>query len=158
MIVNCKAIILLLEIFIEFRWVFDLVFNEMLPNSNEACVSSCFSCFCALAFLNSYLGVVYCLFRYVHKRFSQQYKATIGADFVTKELQRDDRLVTLQVGSLCYFQLSCSAYPKLNLNDRKWLRNLVCGPDFTLVMGLWPTMYEGLIYSLHLFSRYFSLV
>ncbi|KAI8531593.1 hypothetical protein RHMOL_Rhmol11G0148500 [Rhododendron molle] len=34
---------------------------------------------------------------YVHKRFSQQYKATIGADFVTKELQIDDRLVTLQI-------------------------------------------------------------
>ena len=31
-------------------------------------------------------------------KFSQQYKATIGADFVTKELQIDDRLVTLQVG------------------------------------------------------------
>lgn len=35
--------------------------------------------------------------RYVHKKFSQQYKATIGADFVTKELQMDDRLVTLQI-------------------------------------------------------------
>lgn len=35
--------------------------------------------------------------RYVHKKFSQQYKATIGADFVTKELQIDDRAVTLQI-------------------------------------------------------------
>lgn len=35
--------------------------------------------------------------RYVNNKFSQQYKATIGADFVTKELQIDDRLVTLQV-------------------------------------------------------------
>lgn len=35
--------------------------------------------------------------QYVHKRFSSQYKATIGADFVTKELQVDDRLVTLQI-------------------------------------------------------------
>ncbi|RZB88501.1 Ras-related protein Rab7 isoform A [Glycine soja] len=35
--------------------------------------------------------------QYVHKKFSQQYKATIGADFVTKELQIDDRLVTLQI-------------------------------------------------------------
>lgn len=41
-----------------------------------------------------------CLLRYVHKKFSQQYKATIGADFVTKELQIDDRLATLQVGFL----------------------------------------------------------
>ncbi|XP_020866409.1 ras-related protein RABG3b isoform X2 [Arabidopsis lyrata subsp. lyrata] len=34
---------------------------------------------------------------YVNNKFSQQYKATIGADFVTKELQIDDRLVTLQI-------------------------------------------------------------
>lgn len=30
-------------------------------------------------------------------QFSNQYKATIGADFLTKELQIDDRLVTMQV-------------------------------------------------------------
>ncbi|CAN6442269.1 unnamed protein product [Victoria cruziana] len=35
--------------------------------------------------------------QYVHKKFSNQYKATIGADFVTKELQVEDRLVTLQI-------------------------------------------------------------
>ncbi|KAJ9177699.1 hypothetical protein P3X46_012889 [Hevea brasiliensis] len=35
--------------------------------------------------------------QYVYKKFSQQYKATIGADFVTKELQVDDNLVTLQI-------------------------------------------------------------
>lgn len=37
------------------------------------------------------------LFRYVHNKFSQQYKATIGADFVTKEVLIEDRLVTLQI-------------------------------------------------------------
>jgi len=37
------------------------------------------------------------LARYVHKKFSQQYKATIGADFVTKEVLIEDRLVTLQI-------------------------------------------------------------
>jgi len=36
-------------------------------------------------------------FRYVHKKFSMQYKATIGADFVTKELQIGEKLVTLQI-------------------------------------------------------------
>ncbi|KAF2612706.1 hypothetical protein F2Q70_00009157 [Brassica cretica] len=36
------------------------------------------------------------ILRYVHKKFSLQYKATIGADFVTKELQIGDKLVTLQ--------------------------------------------------------------
>jgi len=39
------------------------------------------------------------LARYVHKKFSQQYKATIGADFVTKEVLIEDRLVTLQVSA-----------------------------------------------------------
>jgi GTPase SAR1 family protein len=36
--------------------------------------------------------------QYVNKKFSSQYKATIGADFLTKEVQVDDRLVTMQVG------------------------------------------------------------
>jgi Ras-related protein Rab-7A len=35
--------------------------------------------------------------QYVNKRFSNQYKATIGADFLTKEVMIDDKLVTLQV-------------------------------------------------------------
>ena len=35
--------------------------------------------------------------QYVNKRFSAQYKATIGADFLTKEVMIDDKLVTLQV-------------------------------------------------------------
>ncbi|MED6213536.1 hypothetical protein PIB30_094314 [Stylosanthes scabra] len=35
--------------------------------------------------------------QYVYRKFSQHYKATIGADFVTKELQLDDKLVTLQI-------------------------------------------------------------
>ncbi|THU54639.1 hypothetical protein C4D60_Mb10t27270 [Musa balbisiana] len=34
---------------------------------------------------------------YVNKKFSNQYKATIGADFLTKEVQIDDRLFTLQI-------------------------------------------------------------
>jgi Ras-related protein Rab-7A len=35
--------------------------------------------------------------QYVHRRFSNQYKATIGADFLTKEVMIDDKLVTLQI-------------------------------------------------------------
>lgn len=38
--------------------------------------------------------------QYVNKRFSNQYKATIGADFLTKDIMIDDRLVTMQVGIL----------------------------------------------------------
>lgn len=34
----------------------------------------------------------------VNKRFSAAYKATIGADFLTREVMVDDRLVTMQVG------------------------------------------------------------
>ncbi|KAF3660676.1 Ras-related protein Rab7 [Capsicum annuum] len=37
------------------------------------------------------------LYRYVNKKFSNQYKATIGADFLTKEVQFEDRLFTLQI-------------------------------------------------------------
>jgi hypothetical protein len=33
----------------------------------------------------------------VNKKFSAAYKATIGADFLTKEVLVDDRLVTMQV-------------------------------------------------------------
>ncbi|KAJ7561682.1 hypothetical protein O6H91_03G037500 [Diphasiastrum complanatum] len=35
--------------------------------------------------------------QYVNKKFNNQYKATIGADFLTKEVQVDDRLVTMQI-------------------------------------------------------------
>lgn len=34
----------------------------------------------------------------VNKKFSGSYKATIGADFLTKEVLVDDRLVTMQAG------------------------------------------------------------
>ncbi|KAK4264838.1 hypothetical protein QN277_025962 [Acacia crassicarpa] len=35
--------------------------------------------------------------QYVYKKFSEHYKSTIGADFVTKELQVEDKTVTLQI-------------------------------------------------------------
>lgn len=49
--------------------------------------------------------------QYVNKKFSNQYKATIGADFLTKEVMVDDRLVTMQVLNICknfffFFSLS----------------------------------------------------
>ena len=37
------------------------------------------------------------MYQYVNKKFSNQYKATIGADFLTKDVIADDRLVTMQV-------------------------------------------------------------
>eukprot|EP00929_Paragymnodinium_shiwhaense_P088348 TRINITY_DN4864_c0_g1_i1.p1 TRINITY_DN4864_c0_g1~~TRINITY_DN4864_c0_g1_i1.p1 ORF type:complete len:211 (-),score=63.04 TRINITY_DN4864_c0_g1_i1:260-892(-) len=35
--------------------------------------------------------------QYVNKKFTNQYKATIGADFLTKEVMIDDKPVTLQI-------------------------------------------------------------
>ncbi|KAL9859835.1 putative small GTP-binding protein [Arabidopsis thaliana] len=35
--------------------------------------------------------------QFVNRKFSNQYKATIGADFLTKEVQIDDRIFTLQI-------------------------------------------------------------
>ncbi|VDO54160.1 unnamed protein product [Onchocerca flexuosa] len=35
--------------------------------------------------------------QYVNKKFSNQYKATIGADFLTKDISVGDRTVTMQI-------------------------------------------------------------
>ena len=46
--------------------------------------------------------------QYVNKKFSNQYKATIGADFLTKEVTVDDRLVTMQVGKHLFISMHAS--------------------------------------------------
>ena len=46
---------------------------------------------------DSSVGKTSLMNQYVNKRFSNQYKATIGADFLTKEVIVDDRVVTMQV-------------------------------------------------------------
>lgn len=46
---------------------------------------------------DSSVGKTSLMNQYVNKRFSNQYKATIGADFLTKEVVVDDRVVTMQV-------------------------------------------------------------
>jgi len=43
----------------------------------------------------------------VHKKFSKEYKGTIGADFFTKELKIGDQLVTLQVSFLVHYIFFC---------------------------------------------------
>jgi len=51
--------------------------------------------------------------QYVNKKFSNQYKATIGADFLTKEVMVDDRLVTMQIWDTAgqeRFQSLCVAF------------------------------------------------
>ena len=60
--------------------------------------------------------------QYVTKKFSNQYKATIGADFLTKEVMVDDRLVTMQV---CFLFICFSIYSasqvKFNVKRRVYL-------------------------------------
>lgn len=48
---------------------------------------------------DSSVGKTSLMNQYVNKRFSNQYKATIGADFLTKEVVIDDRVVTMQVSN-----------------------------------------------------------
>lgn len=50
-------------------------------------------------FCNFRVGKTSLMNQYVNKKFSNQYKATIGADFLTKEVMVDDRLVTMQVST-----------------------------------------------------------
>lgn len=54
---------------------------------------------------DSSVGKTSLMNQYVNKRFSNQYKATIGADFLTKEVVVDDRVVTMQVS---FFFLHCA--------------------------------------------------
>ena len=46
---------------------------------------------------NNSVGKTCLMNQYVQKRFDKTYKATIGADFLTKDVMIDDKLVTLQV-------------------------------------------------------------
>ena len=64
--------------------------------------------------------------QYVNKKFSSQYKATIGADFLTKEVQVDDRLVTMQArvqrrAGLASKEKAAGADPRLLAWDRHWM-------------------------------------
>lgn len=48
--------------------------------------------------------------QYVNKKFNNQYKATIGADFLTKEVVVDDRVVTMQVKIEPLVVVYCSSF------------------------------------------------
>lgn len=61
------------------------------------------------------------LIRYVNRKFSNQYKATIGADFLTKEVQFEDRLFTLQVRAMCIgflILITCHFYLFMNMYEQ----------------------------------------
>lgn len=61
--------------------------------------------------------------QYVNKKFSNQYKATIGADFLTKEVMVDDRLVTMQVRGTLLPAARGAITPLV------WKHLLSCSPD-----------------------------
>jgi len=46
---------------------------------------------------DSGVGKTSLLNQYVNQRYTQQYRATVGADFLAKEVMVDDRLITLQI-------------------------------------------------------------
>ncbi len=55
--------------------------------------------------------------QYVSRRFTTQYKATIGADFLTKEIEIDDKLVTMQARKLCHLRITPTLALTLTLTD-----------------------------------------
>lgn len=52
---------------------------------------------------DSYVGKTSLMKQYIEAQFSKKYKATIGADFMSKEMVIDDIAVTLQVKSFAYY-------------------------------------------------------
>lgn len=71
--------------------------------------------------------------QYVNKKFSNQYKATIGADFLTKEVMVDDRLVTMQVLVTLKSQSPC-------LSSIRLITGMSC-PHRASCRGLPPTLW-----------------
>jgi len=60
------------------------------------------------------VGKTSLLNQYVKNQFSLQYKATVGADFLTKQIQKDDAIVNLQIwdtaGSERYHSIGSNFY------------------------------------------------
>lgn len=75
------------------------------------------SVWCWLWCFVSRVGKTSLMNQYVNKKFSNQYKATIGADFLTKEVMVDDRLVTMQVLKYMHSCLSHIFHMFLNQID-----------------------------------------
>ena len=73
----------------------DRLKDMLLYCCSQLCYFVCFILHAII--LISRVGKTSLMNQYVNKKFSNQYKATIGADFLTKEVMVDDRLVTMQV-------------------------------------------------------------
>ncbi|KAK2076453.1 hypothetical protein QBZ16_000978 [Prototheca wickerhamii] len=59
---------------------------------------------------DSGVGKTSLMHQYVNKKFSSQYKATIGADFLTKEVQVDDKLIWDTAGQERFQSLGVAFY------------------------------------------------
>lgn len=76
---------------------------------------------------DSSVGKTSLMNQYVNKKFTNQYKATIGADFLTKEVMVDDRIVTMQVSKPAPGLNSlCASVTKVN---GRWIEYLKCYID-----------------------------
>ena len=53
------------------------------------------------------VGKTALLHKYVNGKFIEEHKATIGADFLTKDVNIEDKLVTLQVYNIIYYYNMC---------------------------------------------------
>lgn len=94
------------------------------------------------------------MYRYVNQKFDTSYKATIGADFLTKEIMIDNALVTLQIWDtgneplccchtlfisyyLLYSILQFHTFFKFLLNSFKFLNDL----SYAIVLKLFLIIY-----------------
>lgn len=89
--------------------VFFFFFNEAQENKADLCIllrmASRKKILLKVIILgDSGVGKTSLMNQFVNKKFSNQYKATIGADFLTKEVMVDDRLVTMQVHRLIFYK------------------------------------------------------
>merc|ERR1711908_130419 len=73
---------------------------------------------------DSGVGKTSLMHQYVSKKFSNQYKATIGADFLTKEVQVEDRLVTMQILGVAFYRGADCCVLVYDVNTAKTFENL----------------------------------
>jgi len=88
---------------------------------------------------DSSVGKTSLMNQYVNKKFTNQYKATIGADFLTKEVMVDDRIVTMQVWLSTCFELASNIFQSC--------RSLCCSRSivfafFFLFPIIWSIIYH----------------
>lgn len=104
---NWRFFLFLLAGSVKHHWWISMFKSQIfLPKFFSVTFGKCLMTIFSAWFLFSWSLFHLFAFRYVNRKFSNQYKATIGADFLTKEVQFEDRLFTLQVRDTitrCFF-------------------------------------------------------